>query len=375
MAMPALAELRLLITGACGVTSRTMARALRLGRRFGKARLIGTDVCDNPFALYEGLFDRVYRVPPHTAGATYEGLMLRILRDEHIDAALVVPEPEVLFWAKRRLPVPALLPPPNFAQIAISKARLHEVLGGSGLVPRFAQRSREQILAGDLEDLPGPVWLRDCGAGTTSGRGAICVRTLQQAAAWVTLHPNVAQFMAAEYLPGRNLACLLLFVEGRLAKAACYERLEYFMAKTTLSGVTGNISKGRLVDDDVAINRAVEAVHLVCERTQERMQGLVTVDMRCDANDRPCVTEINLRQVAAASAFAFVPQCNLSEAQVLATLDRADEIGPVRVPVPPGNRLFRDIDGLPQFVAEFRLPEVGEYLDAPRGAMPPAGRD
>jgi len=369
--MPAPAELRVLITGACGVTSRTVARALRLGRRFGNARLIGTDVCDNPFGLYEGLFDRVYRVPPQSAGAAYEELMLRILREERIDAALIVPELEVLFWARRRMPVPVLLPPPKFAQIAISKAHVHECLSGSGLVPRFAQRSREQILAGDLGDLQGPVWLRDCGTGSTSGRGAICVRTRQQAAAWVTLHPNVAQFITAEYLPGRNLACLLLFVDGRLVKAACYERLEYFMAKTTLSGVTGNISQGRLVDDDIAIDRAVEAVRLICDATQEKMQGLVTVDLRCDANDVPRLTEINLRQVAAASAFAHVPHGNLSEAQILATLGLVEEIGPARAPVPPNNRLLRDIDGLPQFVPDFRLLDVGEYRDASRGRTSP----
>ena len=369
--MPAPAELRVLITGACGVTSRTVARALRLGGRFGNARLIGTDVCDNPFGLYEGLFDRVYRVPPQSAGAAYEELMLRILREERIDAALIVPELEVLFWATRRMPVPVLLPPPKFARIAISKAHVHECLSGSGLVPRFAQRSREQILAGDLGDLQEPVWLRDCGTGSTSGRGAICVRTRQQAAAWVTLHPNVAQFITAEYLPGRNLACLLLFVDGRLLKAACYERLEYFMAKTTLSGVTGNISQGRLVDDDIAIDRAVEAVRLICDATQEKMQGLVTVDLRCDANDVPRLTEINLRQVAAASAFAHVPHGNLSEAQILATLGLVEEIGPARAPVPPNNRLLRDIDGLPQFVPDFRLLDVGEYRDASRGRTSP----
>lgn len=363
-AQPGPVGLRLLITGACGVTSRTIARALRLGSRFATARLVGTDVCDNPFGLYEGLFDRIYRVPPQSAGAQYEQLLRRILHEERIDAAVVVPELEVLYWAQRRLPVAALLPPPRFAQFAISKAHVHECLGGSGLVPRFVQRSRGQVLAGDLGGLPLPVWLRDCGAGSTSGRGAICVRSPQEAAAWTTLHPAVEQFLVAQYLPGRNLACLLLFADGRVLKAACYERLEYFMAKTTLSGVTGNISQGRLVDDEVAIDRAVEAVRLICEQTGETMRGFVTVDLRCDDRGLPRVTEINLRQVAAASAFAYLPDGNMAEAQVLATLGRAGEVGAQRAAVPPNNRLLRDIDGSPQYVADFRLPGVGEYVDS-----------
>jgi hypothetical protein len=55
--------------------------------------------------------------------------------------------------------------------------------------------------------------------------------------------------MASEFLPGRNLACLLLFHAGRLIKLGCYERLVYFMGHTALSGVTGNIAQGRLIND------------------------------------------------------------------------------------------------------------------------------
>ena len=42
----------LLITGACGVTSRTIVRALRRSPYFRHTRLIGTDVCDNPYGIY-----------------------------------------------------------------------------------------------------------------------------------------------------------------------------------------------------------------------------------------------------------------------------------------------------------------------------------
>jgi carbamoyl-phosphate synthase large subunit len=343
-----------------------MARALRQSEHFSGARLVGTDTCENPFALREGLFDRIYRVPPQSAGAAYENLMLQILREERIDAAVIVPELEVLFWASRRLPVPALLPPPAFAGIAASKERLYECLRQTDLVPRFVTRSREQVLARDIGDFHGVAWLRDCRVGSSSGRGAFLVRSPEEAAAWATLNPAIERFMAAEYLPGRNLACLLLFFEGRLVKAASYERLHYFMARTVPSGISGNISEGRLVDDELARERAVRAVRVLCDLTRETMQGVVTVDLRCDGKDVPFVTEINLRQVAAASAFAYVTRGNISEAQVLATLGRLEEIGPVRFPVPPNNRLLRDIDGVPQFVPDFVPLAVGEHMDAAR---------
>ena len=355
-----------LITGACGVTSRTIVRALRKSAAFRHTRFVGTDICDNPFALYEGLYARIYRVPPLQQAEAYQALLQQICAEEGVNAALVVPEPEVLFWAERTLPVPALLPPPRMARAAISKASLYERLRGTGLVPEFALLDRAQILAGDLGAIGQlPLWLRDFSAGSTSGRGALCVRTPEEAAAWMTLNPGIERFMASEYLPGRNLACLLLYHDGKLIKLGAYERLEYFMAKTVISGVSGNICKGRLINDASAVAVSLEAVERLCRESGERMQGLVTVDLRTDADDRPKITEINLRQVAAASAFAEVPGANLAEAQLLATLGQPDAAGPVEVSFPPRNRLFRDIDGLPVFVADYEPLAVGTYLDSP----------
>ena len=356
----------ILVTGACGVTSRTVVRALRRSPHFAYTRLVGMDVCDNAYGLYEGLYERIYRVPPSRAGAPYLEAVERICRAERISAAIVIPEPEVLTWAEQPMPVPALLPPPRFARLAISKATLHDALRDTGLVPRHALLTRAQMAQGDLGELGGwPLWLRDGSAGSTSGKGALCVHNAAEAAAWMTLNPKTETFMASAYLPGRNLACLMLFHGGRLIKLGGYERLEYFMGHTALSGVTGNICKGRLVHDEAAIDVSRQAVELLCARTGEAMSGLVTVDLRTDADDVPRITEINLRPVAAASAFAEVPGANLIEALLLATLGEADAAGPLQVPYPPDNRLFRDIDGMPVFVTEHRLPAVGDCVLAP----------
>jgi carbamoyl-phosphate synthase large subunit len=151
-----------------------------------------------------------------------------------------------------------------------------------------------------------------------------------------------------------------LFRQGELRKVGCYERLEYFMAKTVISGVSGNISKGRLINDAQAVAVSRQAVEAICHHTGEVMHGLVTVDLRTDANDLPKVTEINLRQVAAASAFAEIEGANLAEAQALATLGLWQDIGPLEVPFPPDNRLFRDIDGLPVFVPHYEPLSIGQ---------------
>jgi carbamoyl-phosphate synthase large subunit len=82
--------------------------------------------------------------------------------------------------------------------------------------------------------------------------------------------------------------------------------------------------------------------------------------LRTDDEDAPRVTEINLRQVAAASAFSEVPGANLAEAQALATLGLTDDLGPLEVCFPPNNLLLRDIDGLPVFVPDYQELAIGQ---------------
>jgi carbamoyl-phosphate synthase large subunit len=358
----------ILISGACGVTSRTVVRALRKSPLFDRTRLVGMDVCDNPYGLYEGLYDRVYRVSPCRDEASYQHQVESLCAQERVDAAIVIPEPEVLFWAEHAMPVPALLPPAGFSRRAISKATLYETLRETGWVPRHASCSREEIRAGQFAGLDlqagWPLWLRDASAGSTSGKGALCAANPAQAAAWMTLNPGCKQLMVNEYLPGRNLACLLLYAGGRLLKVGCYERLVYFMGHTAVSGVTGNIAQGRLCHEPEALSVAQQAIQSICALTGELMSGLVTVDFRLAADGRPLITEINLRPVAAASAFAEVPQGNLIEGLLLATLGEADAAGPLEAPVPPGNRILRDIDGAPIVVHDYVPLQLGAFIGA-----------
>src|SRR2546423_386398 len=109
--------MRVLITGACGVTSRAVARSLRIGTRFPELSLVGTDICDNPYGLYEGLFERIYRCPRVDAPG-YAAWMDDLCRTERIDAAIVIPELEVLYWSAHRFPAHAVLPPPQFSHLA-----------------------------------------------------------------------------------------------------------------------------------------------------------------------------------------------------------------------------------------------------------------
>ena len=352
--------LNILVTGACGVTPRAIARSLRTSHAFADATLVGADRGGNWYGFYEGLYDRVYRVSqPGDPG--YAELVADICERESIDVALVAPEAEVRFWSGREFPVPTLLPPAGLVEIAISKGKLYDALRETGLVPRYRIVSREELLERRGLDLDGgPVWLRDYSDASSSGIGSIQVTEPEQAYAWAYINPEIPSFMVAEHLPGRNIAATLLFQADELLKAGCYERLEYFMGHLAVSGITGNINRGRLVNDERARAVAEQAVRFLGKLTGEPAHGLLTVDLREDRTGALKVTEINVRHVAATSALA-AGGANMAEAQVLATLGRLDEIGEPVPHFPDDNVILRNIDGAPLWLTDYRELAVGEH--------------
>jgi carbamoyl-phosphate synthase large subunit len=312
----------------------------------------------------------VYLVPD-TRDQRYAEVMEDVCRRERIDVAVVSPEAEVLFWSDREFPVPTLLPSRRFVAVAISKRKLYDALHGTGLIPRSTTVTRADLLGrGGLALTEGPVWLRDFSDTSSSGLGAIKVHDAEQAYAWAYLNPGIAEYMVAEYLPGRNLACTLAFYEDALLRVACYERLEYFQGQLVVSGVTGNISRGRLVNAPSARQASEQAVRHIVGQYDEPAHGLVTVDLREAADGSPKVTEINVRHTAGTSALA-AGGANMAEAQVLASLGRGDEIGAAFVGFDESNLILRDIDGPPLLVPDHRELRVGDFVErAPAVGLP-----
>ncbi len=350
--------MNILVSGACGVTSRAVVRSLRMSAHFSAARIIGTDFCKNEYGVIEHLCDKYYRLS-HVEAEGYDQAVAEIIRREKIEAAIILTEKETLHWAGRQYPVKYLVPPAKFSKIAISKHLIHQALTPLGLVPKFCVFSSKQtdrsLVADFLQD-HGQAWVRLIGEGSTSAVGALLIKNYDQLIAWLLLNPGGHEFMMSAYLPGRNFACCLLYHQGKLVKYAVYERLEYFMAHLVPSGISGNITRGKLINDRQVLDVSVRAVEHLATMTAEEMTGLVTVDLKGDARNYPNITEINLRHTAATSAFA-AGGANMAEAQLLTILGRVNEIGPVETPFPPDNLILRDIDGLPLW-----LPNAPEVL-------------
>lgn len=357
------ANLRILVTGACGVTSRAVVRSLKRSTHFGRSRFIGTDICDNLYGVAEGLYDVLYRAP-HVSARDYGDTIRKVCERERIDLAVVIPELEVLYWTSHEVGVACLLPPERFCQTAGSKIGLYKALGDSAAIPRFEIVSRESLTSPGYAPASGwPCWIRDHGLGTTSGRGSLLASGRAELEAWVTLNPEIESFMVSEFLPGRNFACHLLYLEGKLLKVGVYERLAYFMGRIAPSGISGNISRGRLLNDTRIVDVSKSAVETICRQTNEVMQGLVAVDLRENSHGEPMITEINLRHVACTSAFAAAGN-NLAEAQVFATLGMPERTGELDPHYPPGNYILRDIDGPALWVSGLELPPIGQPVTA-----------
>lgn len=332
-----------------------------MSRYFTDIRLVGTDICENFYGIMEGLFEKIYRVPLWK-NPDYVPILAEICEREEIDLAVVVPEPEVLMWSESVDLVPAFLPPPKLGRIALSKSALFDTLADTGLVPAHRIYTRADVLEGKADEFElRPYWLRDCSPGTTSAKGAIKVVEPAEAKAWALLQKEVAVFMASEYLPGRNLACCMLFYDDELLKFVCAERLEYFASHLVLSGITGNTCKGRLINDERVCAIAEKCVRMVAQKTGEPLRGLLTVDLRENRDGIPLVTEINLRHVAFTSAFA-AGGANMAEAQLFATLGLSNKIASKEVRFPPGNLFLRDIDGLPLWVENWQNLQLGSAL-------------
>lgn len=299
--------MKILITGVGGPTPRSFAIALKKHAPYKQFELIGTDINPLSIGLYQkNLFDKTIVVPTATS-PNYWSAMEAIIKENSIDIAVILPELEVMEWSKRKetqtLPCKALIPDLSMADLLIDKSKMTEVLKDLDIVPPSVTFSRDhQNLAAVFEVLKGNFWVRSTSG--TSGLGSLKVEDEDSLKNWIQINPNVQQFIASQFLPGRNLACKMLYFNGKLLRTACAERVNYIMAKVAPSGITGNTSFGRLLNEPDLVKEAKRAMDFLFEYTGAAQHGFFTVDFKEDDNGKPYITEINVRHVAFTQCFA-----------------------------------------------------------------------
>jgi len=162
--------------------------------------------------------------------------------EEKIDIAVVLPELEVFEWskkAKENLPCKVPLPGHKMVDILVNKGKMTEILEPLGCVPKSIVFNPENVDWNELSSkLSSEFWVR--ATRGTSGLGSLKIDNEASLLNWISINPGINEFIASEYLPGRNLACKMLFWKGKLIRTAVGERVNYIMAKVAPSRITGN---------------------------------------------------------------------------------------------------------------------------------------
>jgi predicted ATP-grasp superfamily ATP-dependent carboligase len=298
--------MKILITGVGGVTPRSFAHSLRKYSNYARYELIGTDINPHAVGLYmPELFNKTYLIPRVDA-PDYWDVIDDIANRESIDIAIINPELEVVEWSRRAesysFPFKVLLPQHSLASVLVDKAKLSEALEPFDLVPKSFTLETKDFENLDSIKLEFPFWIRN--ALGSSGLGSMKIESKKQLEDWIRINPKTEKFLASEFLPGRNLGCKMLYYEGQLVRSAIAERVNYIMAKVAPSGITGNTSFGRLVNDPKVFQTARAAMDVMFEKTRTKKHGFFTVDLKEDSNGRPLVTEVNVRFVAFTQCYA-----------------------------------------------------------------------
>jgi len=299
--------MKILITGVGGPTPRSFAIALKKYAPNKNYQIYATDINPLSIGLYQkDLFDYSFVVPPANSPNYWE-VMEKLILENNIEIAIILPELEIVEWCKRKetneLPCKVLLPDLSIANLLVDKSKMTEVLKDSDIVPpSFSFHRSHQNLAEIFEALGADFWVRSTSG--TSGLGSLKIKDIDSLKNWIQINPNVNEFIASKFLPGRNLACKMLYYNGKLIRSACAERVNYIMAKVSPSGITGNTSFGRLLNEPKLVSEAIRTMDLLFQYTGAKRHGFYTVDYKEDENGKPYITEINVRHVAFTQCFA-----------------------------------------------------------------------
>lgn len=350
---------KILVTGVGGPTPRSFVRAIKLfDTNKDSYEFIGVDANPLAYGLYEkALFTHSYVVPKANEGNYWEAIN-EIVEQQDIDGAIILPEIEVLEWAKNHHKlgknIKTHLPAYQLAVELVNKHSLHHLLKDTDYIPQFFKINPNNYSYQDIRDSVGNIfWVRSTEG--SSGLGSLKIESQEMLDQWISINPLVKEFIATEFLPGRNMACKLLYFNGKLLRTACAERVNYIMAKVAPSGITGNTSFGRLLNEPRLVDISTEVLSTISKKLDTGLNGIFTVDFKEDPAGSPKITEINIRHVAFTASIAAgganLPADTLKgmfmeDPTTLATIHYSFE----------KNFIFlRDVDGVPIVIDEKEL--------------------
>ena len=267
----------------------------------------------------------------------------------------VHPQPEVELEVLSEVGPPIaganmVVPRPEVVKVARDKWRTYLALSERSVrAPETKLYSEEAVQ--ELLDRHGKVWLRARkGAG---GKLSLPVDSVEEAKRWVELwvlkgRARPEDFIVQEYLPGRDIAWDSFWFQGKLVASYARERLRYIFPHISPSRITGTPTVAKVIRDP-EVNRVAEAA---VRAVDDEPHGFYCVDLRCDKEGRPAITEVNVKAHTTLGLWSYVAQkalglpreYNMPYLYVMLGLGEEVELPPEPYDIYPEATMLRHID-------------------------------
>lgn len=301
-----------LITGIGGLTPRSIATVLR--EKYADYKLIGIDA--NPksmgFFMRKGermLVDEHY-VCPRCDAPNYFDFIDKLVKDKHIDYAFVQPEAEIVAWGQYceeqgRFPCEVFMGCKQLSESLRDKSIMAELLKNTEFIPKTIKVTQQNPKYEEVEQQIGfPCWIR--ATEGTGGLGSLCLQDMSSYKSWLFINSSIQEFTVSEFLTGRHLANQMLYYNNEYVKGAALECVEYVMANTAPSHVTGNTHFARFLNEDRINEFCDRCVKFLCNKLNVPAHGILSFDLKEDSNGQLKVTEVNIRHMAYTGVMAQV---------------------------------------------------------------------
>ncbi len=358
-------SLRVLVSGCAGSIGVDVCRSLA---QVPGVELLGTEASRTGCLMAQQLCRQVFLLPcAREQPQRFLEELEQILRVQGVDFLWLNPDPELEAAAQLGWLPPCAHPLPGVGVLrtCLDKFQTAQRLTPLGLSPgswqveipeeffpsdpnlKLTSPRRQELqkwLQARLEPLfeqwGTPLWIRPgSGAG---GIGSWEAQSPEEAACWMALwapRRGVKRWVVQEFLPGRNFNCTLLYVQGKLVAKATMQRLGYFLAQVSPTGITGQVNHCCTVDEPQVEQVAQRAIGCL----DPCPHGIYSVDLREDVQGAPRVTEVNPR-LAGRPWLYTQAGCNLPRLAMEA-FTSGNEGGSCSPQ--PGWQLLRQLDLLP----------------------------
>ncbi len=292
-----------LLLGAGGPAGINFIKSLREDKEIDY-KIIGVD-CNKHHLEFIKPFVEYYELVPKNNNDEYLNSIQKIISKYDINFIHAQPDSEVKWLSEHRdlLNAKIFLPDKDVIDIFQNKELsthywYNTPYGLSSKVIRLTSNYREELSIAFAEF--DKVWLRATrGAG---GKGSLLCENIMIAINWIKLWRSKKvdwEFIAQEYLPGRNLAWQSVWYNGTLITSQGRERIEYIYPYLAPSGVTGTPIIAKTINETKLNEIAISSIKTV----DQKPHGIYCVDLKEDKKGIPIPTEINIGRFFTTSYF------------------------------------------------------------------------